>query len=136
MRTWTVPEANAALPRLRELVEAGRHVLSAIRDADMQIEDLRIIHGAVEEADNPGHAEYAQYRRRRERAVDELAGLAIRFETLGVEVKDLEEGLVDFRGRVGKDHVYLCWKWNEPEVRHWHTLDAGFAGRREIPGIL
>ena len=50
----------------------------------------------------------------------------------GIEVKDLNQGLIDFphlrRGRV----VYLCWRLGEGDIAYWHELDAGFAGRQEL----
>jgi hypothetical protein len=54
------------------------------------------------------------------------------FKELGIEVKDIASGLIDFPtirdGRV----VYLCWRMNEETITHWHDLDAGFAGRRPL----
>ena len=52
-------------------------------------------------------------------------------EQLGIEVKD-PSGLVDFRSLRDGEVVYLCWKFPEPAVSHWHRLDAGFAGRKPI----
>lgn len=50
---------------------------------------------------------------------------------LGVEFKGWE-GLVDFPAILHGREVFLCWKLGEPEVQHWHDLDAGFAGRRNL----
>jgi hypothetical protein len=50
---------------------------------------------------------------------------------MGIEVKAIY-GLVDFRALRNGKTVYLCWKYGEEEVGHWHELDAGFAGRRPI----
>ena len=50
----------------------------------------------------------------------------------GVQVKDLDRGLVDFYALQGDRLVFLCWQVDEPEVAHWHTLDDGFAGRQQI----
>lgn len=53
-------------------------------------------------------------------------------QALGVEVKDINQGLVDFPAlRAGRE-VYLCWRYNEPRITHWHELDAGFAGRQPL----
>ena len=51
---------------------------------------------------------------------------------LGVEVK-AADGLVDFRSKLHGRTVYLCWKFGEERVTHWHELDAGFAGRKALP---
>ena len=51
---------------------------------------------------------------------------------LGVEVKDVAMGLVDFYAQRDGDIVYLCWQRGEPRVGHWHPLEGGFAGRRPL----
>ena len=62
---------------------------------------------------------------------DEIRREVTAIEQLGIEVKAID-GLVDFRSLRGGEVVYLCWKYPEPEISHWHRLDAGFAGRRAI----
>src|SRR5262245_10392914 len=53
---------------------------------------------------------------------------------LGGVPKDLEMGLVDFPARLGQREVNLCWKYGEREIRFWHGLDEGYAGRKPWPG--
>ena len=62
---------------------------------------------------------------RLQRYVDELA-------ELGVEAKGLTEGLVDFPSMRGDELIYLCWKYDEPEIQFWHSIEGGFGGRRPI----
>jgi hypothetical protein len=50
-----------------------------------------------------------------------------------IVVRDVVRGLVDFPAVRDGDEVYLCWLVDEPEIEHWHELDAGFAGRRPLP---
>ena len=50
----------------------------------------------------------------------------------GCFLKDLDSGLVDFPTLWEGREVYLCWKLGEPEVEHWHEIEAGFAGRRSL----
>lgn len=135
MRVWTLAEANAALPRVRALVEEGRRTLAQLRDLDAQVDDLQIVYGdEVTKPGHPNHAEAAEFARRREEAMDEMAGLSLRFQALGCDVKDLDQGLVDFRGRIGSEHVFLCWRHGEDLIQYWHTLQGGFANRQPIPG--
>jgi len=47
-------------------------------------------------------------------------------------LKDYFTGLVDFPSRLDGREVYLCWRFGEDEIAHWHELDAGFAGRQKI----
>src|SRR5262249_59086050 len=51
---------------------------------------------------------------------------------LGVELKDYFTGLIDFPCKMDDREVYLCWRLGEPEVAHWHELEAGFAGRQKL----
>lgn len=51
---------------------------------------------------------------------------------LGVLIKDIDEGIVDFPALREGRAVLLCWKVDEPELRYWHEMEAGFAGRRLI----
>jgi hypothetical protein len=60
------------------------------------------------------------------RFVDELT-------EVGCHFKGFDEGLVDFYSMRNGRPVLLCWRHGEPEIGHWHDIDAGFAGRRPIP---
>jgi hypothetical protein len=66
----------------------------------------------------------------------EAAGVARCVEgihELGGQVKDVEQGLVDFPALRSGEEVLLCWRLGEDEIRYWHGLEDGFAGRRELP---
>ena len=58
--------------------------------------------------------------------------LRARAAAAGIELKDYFTGLIDFPCRMDGREVYLCWRLGEPEVGHWHELDAGFAGRQKL----
>jgi hypothetical protein len=63
------------------------------------------------------------------------AGESAEAEALRLEV--FEEGLVDFRSRLGERDILLCWKLGESEVGHWHELEAGFSGRQPLePDVI
>ena len=53
-------------------------------------------------------------------------------DSIGVQVKDLEKGLLDFPCRLDEDIVLLCWRMGEPAIEHWHTLESGFQGRQPL----
>ncbi|HET7009576.1 MAG TPA: DUF2203 domain-containing protein [Anaerolineales bacterium] len=53
-------------------------------------------------------------------------------EALGVFVKDIETGLIDFPSKRGDTIVFLCWRQGEPHVAHWHDLESGVAGRQPL----
>ena len=103
MATFTRAEAEALLPRVRPLLE------------DIQ-------------------RRKASYNRRASAPVaHELEALLTEVTELGVEVKDLDRGLIDFRTMRRGREVYLCWMLGEGErISWWHDLETGFAGRRII----
>lgn len=132
---WTVEAARDALPEVRSRLAEAREHLGAMRAAEEQLNDLRIVHGEqVLAAASPGHREFRGYWEEYHAARGALEQSLLRLSQLGVEVKDVAQGLVDFRGRVGDHQAYLCWLWGEDTVRFWHPLDEGFAGRRPLPG--
>jgi hypothetical protein len=131
VRHFTPEEANAALahvrPLVEQLVEQRRlHVRALERQEELE-SSIRGNGGGIPPAELADSAAEVERRERLiARAVDELV-------ELGVQVKDLDEGLVDFPARRGDETVLLCWKLGEDEVRYWHTQGAGFAGRRPLP---
>ena len=66
------------------------------------------------------------------RAADALAECVRRIGAAGVQVKDLDEGLLDFPAKRDGEDVLLCWKVGEPEVSFWHGIEEGFAGRKPL----
>jgi hypothetical protein len=68
--------------------------------------------------------------------LERLVEILKQFEKLGILVKGIEQGLIDFPHiRAGGEEVYLCFKAGEPEIRFWHPLESGFAGRRPIKDL-
>ncbi len=66
------------------------------------------------------------------KAAAQLKLLVERVQEMDCELKDIDQGLVDFRTEREGREVYLCWKLGEPDIRWWHELDAGFRGRRPL----
>ena len=131
MRHFTPEEANEALPAVRPLVEQmvehrRDHVAALARQEQLEGR-IRGNGGGIPPAElADAAAEVDREARALARVVDELA-------ELGIEVKDIDEGLVDFPALHRGEPVLLCWKLGEDEVGYWHTLDGGFAGRRALP---
>jgi len=127
---FTVTEANAALPLLRVILRDITALAVELRERHERLSRLRPAkHGAISEAyDEELRQVEAEFERDQERMheyEDEL-------KKLGVELKDYYTGLIDFPCRMDERDVLLCWKLGEPEVAHWHELDAGFAGRQKL----
>src|SRR5262249_49921451 len=78
-----------------------------------------------------GSSKAAAVERQREALLIQIREQLDNLLALGVEVKSLE-GLVDFRAIRSGRQVFLCWQAGESQITHWHELDAGFGGRRQI----
>jgi hypothetical protein len=133
MRFFTDDEANAALTVVRPIVERLVAAHKRFRHAGAR---LGTVQGHV--AGNGGGLDPARVRELQERvaaASSAVAELVAELEGLGVQVKDLDEGLVDFPARHPErdETVLLCWRLGEDEVAFWHGLDEGFAGRKPLP---
>ncbi len=64
--------------------------------------------------------------------VKDLMSSISQLEDLGVKLRDIDTGLVDFPARRFGDVVYLCWKYGEASIEFWHTQNEGFASRKQI----
>ena len=131
MRHFTPEEANAALDHVRPLVErmvASRRLHIEALERQEELEGhIRGNGGGIPPAElAETAAEVERLERELAHAVDELVDF-------GVQVKDLDEGLVDFPALRRGETVLLCWKLGEFDIGYWHTVDAGFAGRRPLP---
>jgi hypothetical protein len=74
----------------------------------------------------------ARRRAEREKAVQEAKDTLGEIDSIGVQVKDLEQGLLDFPFVMDGRTVLLCWKLGEAGITHWHTEEEGFAGRKPL----
>lgn len=121
---FTLDEANAALPRLNELLEQLMQARRAIIDARPELWPV-----LKKSLGNGGSKKAGELLAEFERV--QAAHKAI--EEMGVLLKDADVGLVDFlhRRSDGRE-VYLCWRYGEPKVAYWHELHAGFAGRKRL----
>jgi hypothetical protein len=131
VRHFTPDEANAALTEIRPLVEEMVARRAAHLDALARQEELE---GHIR--GNGGGippATLADAAAEVEREARELAKAVDAIAARGVEVKDVDEGLVDFPALRRGETVLLCWKLGEDEIEFWHTIEDGFAGRRPLP---
>ena len=130
MITFTLEQAEALLPQVREEVLA----MQACKE---QIDGLRVeLARVVEKSAGNGHVRdensVGEKRRRAERLVAELNERLERLNGWGVELKGIEEGLIDFPSERDGRTVYLCWRLGEERIEWWHELDTGFAGRQPL----
>ena len=127
---FTIEQANACLPLVRsivaDMVELARGLLERRDRLD------RLTHGRKAGKSDVYHEELQQMEEELEKDLNRLNDYAAELMELGVEPKGAVEGLVDFPHIMDGRLVSLCWKYNEPEILYWHTLDAGFPGRQSL----
>jgi hypothetical protein len=133
MRLFTLEEANAELTLLRPLLQRVVEERRKLAELAAELDDVQ---GVV--AGNGGRMDPSRIRRLREAAARSAARIAELVEEIqgaGVQMKDLDRGLVDFPAEhpASGETVLLCWELGEPEVGHWHGLEEGFAGRKPLP---
>jgi hypothetical protein len=131
VRMFTPAEANAALTEIRPIAERMVAHRRALLDAQIRQAQL-VTRIAANGGDlTPGEVRDAAEEVARE--VDSIAECVRQIDDAGVQVKDVDEGLLDFPARRGDEDILLCWKVGEPEVAFWHGLEEGFAGRKPLP---
>lgn len=131
-RLFSYDEAERALPLVRGIVTDIRAAYRLWQDAVTRYE-LEAAGATVE----TGETEMLRLARE---AVGghaaRVAALVEELQRLGCELKDFEQGLVDFYALREDRLVFLCWRLGEDHIAHWHEVDEGVAGRRPIDEIL
>lgn len=130
MQYFTVEQANRTLPLVRRIVADIVQTYERWQDAVRAFELASVAASATQQS-----AEAEERQREAQRLAEEIAGFVRELEALGVEFKGYDVGLVDFPARSGDRTVYLCWQLGEPDVRYWHELNGGFAGRQPIDAL-
>jgi hypothetical protein len=129
-RHFTLEQANAALEEVRPLAErmvAHRREVAALLSRRAGL--------TTTIAGNGGDLDPGELARVEAEIADEAKGVARcvnGIHGLGAQVKDADEGLVDFPALRDGEEVLLCWKLGEDEIAFWHGLEDGFAGRRPV----
>jgi len=129
-RYFTLAEANAALEELRPLAEQMVERRRELVDAQARRAAL-----GAQVGTNGGDltpSDFADADDELERAASSLARCVEQIQAAGVLVKDLDQGLLDFPSLREDEEVLLCWHVGEDEIRYWHGVEEGFAGRKPI----
>jgi hypothetical protein len=133
MQLFTPEEANATLPDVRPLVEELIEERKALVALGEELEAMQALIGGNGGSLDPSRV--GELQEAVAHSAARVARIVDQIHELGVQVKDLDRGLVDFPARHPEsgDTVLLCWEFGEPEVAHWHELETGFAGRKPLP---
>jgi hypothetical protein len=130
-RYFTLEQAQALLPEVERLLSQARTMHSRHRQAEGELRQLHMQVG-MSGGMRLDPARLVALRSRREGAAEALKTAIESLAEMGVQVKDLDAGLVDFPTLYRGREVLLCWRLGEPGITFWHGLEEGFRGRKKI----
>ena len=131
MKTFTLDEAQSLLPVLEALL---RRAIESKQAAEQVEESLSALSHRIYLSGGM-HIDVGMVARQRaevETHNQRVRETVAEINTIGVQVKDLDSGLLDFPFRLDDEIVLLCWRMGESAIEHWHTLEAGFKGRQPV----
>jgi hypothetical protein len=141
-RFYDIDDANALLTELGAIVGVlgeQRAELVRLRDEVLAAGNAggegaaSAVGGATGGPDGPSiSSELRLTRLRMQGLIDQMAAGVARIDALGLTLRDIERGLVDFPALVSGRQVWLCWQLGETSIGWWHGLDTGFDGRRPL----
>jgi len=130
-RSFTLQEAEALLPILESLLRAaidGKKLIEVVDGEFQEVAHRVFLNGGT----YLNIVHLARRKAEREKAIHRVKDSLAEIDATGVQVKDLDMGLLDFPCVVDGRTVLLCWKLGEKGITHWHGVDEGFAGRKPI----
>lgn len=131
MRTFSLDEAQTLIPVLEALLKRAMQAKETTETTEREMQQLTqriFLNGGM----LVSVANVARRRAEHDKAMQQVKDTLQELDAIGVQVKDIETGLLDFPCRIGEETVLLCWKMGETEITHWHTMDAGFRGRQPL----
>jgi hypothetical protein len=130
-RTFTLQEAQTLLPTLESLLRSAIAAKKLIEEVDGELQEVAhrvFLNGGT----LVNVVAIARRKAERERAVQRAKDAIAEIHATGVQLKDIDIGLLDFPCKVDGEIVLLCWKLGEGAITHWHSPEEGFAGRKPI----
>jgi len=130
-RSFTLDEAQSLLPVLESLLRTAIDGTKLIETVDAELQELAhrvFLSGGL----LVNIIQVARRKAEREKTIQRVKDALAEIDATGVQVKDLDIGLLDFPCQVEGRTVLLCWKLGEKGITHWHDVSEGFAGRKPI----
>ena len=131
MKTFTIDEAQSLLPVLESLLKRAIEGKQSAEEVQSGLSELarRIYLSGGMRVDV---SQVIKQRAEVEAHLQRVRESIVEIDSIGVQVKDLETGLLDFPCRVDDQVVLLCWRLGEPTIEHWHTIETGFKDRKPV----
>src|SRR5271170_5349312 len=130
-RTFILEEAQMLLPTLESLLRVSIEGKKLMESVDTEFQELAhrvFLQGGLQ----VNVVQMARRKAEREKAIQRVKDALAEIDATGVQVKDLDIGLLDFPCEVEGQTVLLCWKLGEKGITYWHSESEGFAGRKPI----
>ena len=131
MKTFSHDESQSLLPilesLLRRAIDAKASAGTIEGELQMLSQNIFLSGGMLVDV-----ASVARKRLAQRAAVQQAQDAVQEIDSIGVQVKDLDKGLLDFPCQLGEQTVLLCWQLGEPKIKYWHTVEAGFQGRQPL----
>jgi hypothetical protein len=131
MKTFTLEEAQSLLPVLESLLKRaieGKQTAEQVESGLAELARRIYISGGMKVDVSSVARQRAEMEAHLQRVRESLAEI----DSIGVQVKDIDSGLLDFPCRLDEQVVLLCWRMGETSIEHWHTLESGFQGRQPL----
>jgi hypothetical protein len=131
MKTFTLDEAQSLLPVLESLLKRAIEGKQQAEEVEGGLNELsrRIYLSGGMKVDV---ASVVRQRSEMNDHLERVREMLSEIDSIGVQVKDLEAGLLDFPFKLDEEVVLLCWRLGETSIEHWHTLESGFSGRQPV----
>ena len=121
-RHFTREEANALLPQVEPALRKLRDARDRLTDSEAH--ELLATSAPANGGGEPGRLVGDAFL--------EVRDLLAQIQALGIVIRDIDRGLIDFPAIIDDSEVYLCWQLDESEIEYWHDLESGFGGRQPL----
>jgi hypothetical protein len=137
-RFYDLDEANAAIPEVRTILESLRDQRAEL----IRLRDEVLAHASEDETRGEGRgdatteaktdADVRVLRLRMQGVIDRMQAGVVRIDEMGITLREIETGLIDFPALASGRQIWLCWRLGEDDVEWWHELSEGFSGRQTL----
>ena len=140
-RFFDLDEANDAIPEVRTILESlrdQRAELIRLRDEVLATggeEETRGGSGSDAPTEAKIDADVRVLRLRMQGVIDRMQAGVVRIDELGVTLREIETGLIDFPALASGRQIWLCWRLGEGDIEWWHELTEGFGGRQALADL-
>ena len=122
---FTVDKANTILPKVKKRFDEILCCKNNVMDIQEELQNLS--------DSNCGFEKFIKKKQELNHTVTSLYNMIQELEDMGIMIKSVDEGLLDFPSIRYDEEIWLCWKFGESQVKFWHRKDEGFMGRKPIP---